>query len=98
METKDAELTSENSMMCEMPNNPDRLMNSDYCQDQCKRIPTSINSNSELMTEAELIQFLRIPEICPGFIYAGRLCTPKKPFWNGWKKKLMSENKTCALV
>lgn len=50
-------------MTCEMPNNPDRLMNSDYSQDQCKRIPTSISSNSELMTESEVIQFLRIPEI-----------------------------------
>jgi hypothetical protein len=43
--------------MAEMTDNPDRSMNSD------ERAPTTIDNNSELMTEAELIRFLRIPEI-----------------------------------
>ena len=63
MERKEAELTSEDWMKCEMPNNPDRLMNSDYCQNLCYRVSTSISSDSELMTESEVIQFLRIPEL-----------------------------------
>jgi len=63
METKGAERTSETLMNCEMSNKPDRLMNSDRCQNPCEHVPTSISSNSELMTESEVIQFLRIPEI-----------------------------------
>jgi len=38
-------------------------MNSDSCQSLCERPSTKIGNNSELITEAELIQFLRIPEI-----------------------------------
>ena len=38
-------------------------MNSDYCQNLCDRASTSISSDSELMTESEVIQFLRIPEL-----------------------------------
>ena len=38
-------------------------MNSDNEQHPCERVPTRILGNSELMTESELIQFLRIPEI-----------------------------------
>ena len=44
-------------------NNTDRLMNSDNGKNLCKHVPTKIDNNSELMTEAELVQFLRIPEI-----------------------------------
>jgi hypothetical protein len=44
-------------------NNTDRLMNSDNGKNLCKHVPTKIDHNSELMTEAELVQFLRIPEI-----------------------------------
>ena len=49
--------------MSELPNKPDHLMNSDYCQNLCECVPTRISGNSELMTESEVIQFLRIPEI-----------------------------------
>ena len=38
-------------------------MNSDNGQNLCERVPTGISGNSELMTESEVIQFLRIPEI-----------------------------------
>lgn len=38
-------------------------MNSDNDQPPCEHVPTMILDNSELMTESELIQFLRIPEI-----------------------------------
>jgi len=44
-------------------NNTDRLMNPDNGKNLCKHVPTKIDNNSELMTEAELVQFLRIPEI-----------------------------------
>jgi len=44
-------------------NNTDRLMNSDNGQNLCKHVPTKIDNNSELMTESEVIRFLRIPEI-----------------------------------
>jgi len=38
-------------------------MNSDDSQNLCGHVPTEINNTSELMTESELIQFLRIPEV-----------------------------------
>jgi hypothetical protein len=63
METKETELISENSMNFEMRNNPDRLMNSDNGKNPCEHAPARFSSNSELMTEAEVIHFLRIPEI-----------------------------------
>ena len=63
METKEAELISETLMDCEMSNKPDGLMNSDRCQYPGNHIPTWIGDNTELMTESEVIQFLRIPEI-----------------------------------
>jgi hypothetical protein len=44
-------------------NNTDRLMNSDNGKNLCKHVPTKIDNNSELMTESEVIQFLRIPEL-----------------------------------
>ena len=46
-----------------MPNNPDRLMNSDKLENPCEQVPVGFISNSELMTESEIIHFLRIPEI-----------------------------------
>ena len=60
---KETKLVSENSMNCEMPNNPDRLVNSDDGQNVCERVPTRITGIFDLMTESEVIQFLRIPEI-----------------------------------
>jgi len=45
------------------PNNLDHLMNSDNNQNLYEHTPTKIDNNSELMTESEVIQFLRIPEI-----------------------------------
>ena len=63
METKETKLISENSMNCEMPDNPDRLMNSDNGKNPREHVPARFSSNSELMTEAEVIHFLRIPEI-----------------------------------
>ena len=63
METKETELNSESSMNYEMPNNPDRLTNSDNGTTPCEHVPAGFGSNSELMTEAEVIHFLRIPEI-----------------------------------
>jgi hypothetical protein len=63
MKTKEAELISKTSMNCEAPNNPVQLVNSDNGQNPCEHVPTSISGNSELMTESEVIQFLRIPEI-----------------------------------
>ena len=38
-------------------------MNRDNGRQLFECVPTRISSNSELMTEAEVIQFLRIPEI-----------------------------------
>jgi len=49
--------------MSKAANNIDSLMNSDNGQDLCEHVSTKINSSSELMTESEVIQFLRIPEI-----------------------------------
>ena len=49
--------------MSKAANNIDSLMNSDNGQDLYEHVPTKINSGSELMTESEVIQFLRIPEI-----------------------------------
>ena len=50
-------------MNCEMPNNPDRLMKSDNGETPCEYDPAQFINTSELMTEAEVIHFLRIPEI-----------------------------------
>jgi len=49
--------------MSKTADNTDRLMNSDNHQNLCKHVSTNINSSSELMTESEVIRFLRIPEI-----------------------------------
>jgi len=49
--------------MSKAANNTDRLMNSDNGQNLCEHVPTEINNTSELMTESELVRFLRIPEI-----------------------------------
>ena len=49
--------------MSKTENNSDRLMNSENGQNQRRHIPTRTDNNSELMTEAEVIQFLRIPEL-----------------------------------
>jgi len=38
-------------------------MNSDKRENSCEQVPAGFISNSELMTEAEVIHFLRIPEI-----------------------------------
>jgi hypothetical protein len=38
-------------------------MNSDECQNMHECVSARANDNSELMTESDLIQFLRIPEI-----------------------------------
>ena len=45
------------------PNNLDNLMNPNNSQNLYEHTPTKIDNHSELMTESELIQFLRIPEI-----------------------------------
>jgi hypothetical protein len=50
-------------MACEMPNNPIRLANSNSGKTPCESISAGFCSNYELMTEAEVIHFLRIPEI-----------------------------------
>jgi len=50
-------------MTCEMPNNQGCLLNSNNGETTCEHVPTGSCSSSALMTEAELIQFLRIPEI-----------------------------------
>jgi len=44
-------------------NNTDCLINSDNDQNLCGHVSTKIDDSSELMTESEVIQFLRIPEI-----------------------------------
>ena len=44
-------------------NNSDRLMNSENGPNQRRHVPTRTDNNPELMTEAEVIQFLRIPEL-----------------------------------
>ena len=38
-------------------------MNSDNTQNLCEQVSTKIDNNFELMTESEVIRFLRIPEI-----------------------------------
>ena len=49
--------------MSKIASNTGCLMNSDNQQNLCKHVSTNINSDSELMIESEVIQFLRIPEI-----------------------------------
>lgn len=49
--------------MSKTPHNSNRTMNSDECQNMYERVSAKSGDNSELMTEAELIQFLRISEI-----------------------------------
>ncbi len=49
--------------MSKTANNTDCLMNSDNSQNLCEQVSTKIGNGSELMTESEVIQFLRIPEI-----------------------------------
>ena len=49
--------------MSKTENNSDRLMNSENGQNQHRHVPTRTDNNPELMTEAEVIQFLRIPEL-----------------------------------
>ena len=44
-------------------NNTECLMNSDNSQNLCRHVSTKIDDSSELMTESEVVQFLRIPEI-----------------------------------
>ena len=63
MKKIEVKIISEDSMMCKMPDNTDYSANSKFCQDLCEGVPTKNNNNAELMTEAELIHFLRIPEI-----------------------------------
>jgi hypothetical protein len=50
-------------MTCEIPNNQSCLLNSDNGETPCEHVPTGSCRSSALMTETELIQFLRIPEI-----------------------------------
>lgn len=63
MDTKETELISENSMNSKMSNNPDRLVRIDNGERTYNHVLAGISSSSELMTEAELIHFLRIAEI-----------------------------------
>jgi hypothetical protein len=49
--------------MIETYNNPDIPNISDYSQTRSEHVPIRAGSNSELMTESEVIHFLRIPEI-----------------------------------
>jgi len=49
--------------MSKTPHNSNRTMNSDECQNMHERVLARASDNSELMTESDLIQFLRIPEI-----------------------------------
>ena len=49
--------------MSKTMNNSDRLMNSDNGQNLCEHVSARIDISSELMTESEVIQFLRIPEL-----------------------------------
>ena len=46
-----------------MNSTPNHSMNSDNNQNLYEHTPTKIDKNFELMTESEVIQFLRIPEI-----------------------------------
>ena len=43
--------------------NSKNTMDSDECQDTHEHVLVTVGDNSELMTEAELIKFLRIPEL-----------------------------------
>jgi hypothetical protein len=56
-------MVNENSMNREISNNPDNIIKSDCFQNLGEYIPTKNNSIPELMTEFEVIHFLRIPEI-----------------------------------
>ena len=38
-------------------------MSSDNSPNLCEYVPTRVDNGSELMTESEVIQFLRIPEV-----------------------------------
>ena len=49
--------------MNKTPQNSNNVTNSDNSQDMNNHASTKLNNNSELMTEAELIEFLRIPEL-----------------------------------
>ena len=49
--------------MSKTAKNIDCLINSDNDQNLCGPVSTKIGNNSELMTESEVIQFLRIPEL-----------------------------------
>ena len=49
--------------MSKMTNNPDRPTKSEDDQNLRTHTPAQIDNNSELMTEAELVRFLRVPEI-----------------------------------
>ena len=49
--------------MSKTAKNTDCLINSDNDQNLCSPVSTKIDNNSELMTESEVIQFLRIPEL-----------------------------------
>lgn len=49
--------------MNKTPSNSNCTINSGECQNMHERLSVRNGDNTELMTEAELIQFLRIPEI-----------------------------------
>ena len=49
--------------MSKAANNTGHSMNSDNGQNLHGHVSTKIESSSELMTESEVVQFLRIPEI-----------------------------------
>ena len=63
MKTRDTVPISEDSMNHGMPNNQDRSVSSDHGEIAFEHAPAGFGTNCELMTEAELIHFLRIPEI-----------------------------------
>jgi len=63
MKTKETGLVSENPMNSHMPNNQDCSLSSDHAETAFEHAPAGFSSNCELMTEAEVIHFLRIPEI-----------------------------------
>jgi len=49
--------------MNKIPHNSKHTMGSYECQDTHEHVLLTAGDNSEIMTEAELIQFLRIPEL-----------------------------------
>lgn len=49
--------------MNETTNNTNLLMKSDNSRNLCENVPDRLDNHSELMTEVELIAFLRIPEV-----------------------------------